>query len=412
MFLAHGPVSYLANETIQKEKISGLKNSQQIFVAVLSIIFGVLPDLDFLLIMMTDRPPYTHHDVFTHTPIYWVAIWLLLFLLSKIIYPQLSRKTKQFLTEDLLQILLNAFLIAGISHFLADWLVGNIMLFYPLSTKPFTVFRYIFEPSYFTGYFLSVYFAIEIIIISIFLLVFSRKFLKKHKWDDIVAHILITLSVVYLGFSVFINLQTYNNSFLEEANNPYMDYDIDYDALRDTQDMDVDNDGVDNILDADYESVVENAKNVIASHKLAIGENHDFKDKVFLKFGALNSYRLVSQAFYEDHSPIEPVLKNYYITSTDQKKYTVDFDHQKVLKDYLSSKNLLIDLNLDSDPILPIGKMFFLINEDEEIINMGITLGGNDLGIVLPGEQHVQKHTLDGILKFYGDTISTFQIVR
>ncbi len=412
MFLAHGPVSYLANETIQKKAISGLKNSQQIFVAVLSVIFGTLPDLDFLILTMFSRPSYTHHDVLTHTPIYWVAIWLLLLLLSKLIYPLFNRKTKQFLSKDLLQIVLNTFLIAGLSHFLADWLVGNIMLFYPLSKQPFTLFRYVFEPNYFTGYFLSVYFAIEITIIAIFFLVFSKKFLKKHKWDDVVAYILISLSVLYLGFSIFMNCQTYNNSFLESANKPYMDYDIDYDTVRDTQDWDVDNDGVDNILDADYESVVKNAKNIIDSHKLAVGENDNFKDKLLLNFGALNSYRLVSQAFYEDHSPIEPVLKNFYISSLDQKRYTVKFDHEKVLKDFLNSHDLLIDLNFKNNPLLPPGKIFFLINEDKEIINMGITLEKNNVGIVLPGEKQIQNHTLEGILKFYGGTISTFQIVQ
>jgi inner membrane protein len=412
MFLAHAPISYLANESIQKNKISGLKNSQQIFVAVLSLVFGILPDLDFLVLMTMDRPSYTHHDFFTHTPFYWICLWLLLVIFLKVIYPQINRKTKQFLTKDLLDILLNAFLIAGLSHFLADLLVGNIMLLYPFSNTPMTILRYVFEPSYFTGYFVSVYFAIEIIIVAVFFLVFSRKFLKKHKWDDVVAYTLLAFASIYLAFSAFMNFQTYNNSFLEASNKPYRDYDIDYDTLRDTQDWDVDNDGIDNILDADYDQVVENAENILDSHKLAVGEIEGIKDKLFLKYGALDSYRLISQAFYEDYSPIEPVLKDHYLKSLEQKRYTVSFQEDRVLKDFLSSKDLLLNLNYQGRPLLATGKIFFLLEQDGNILNMGITLEGNQLAIVLPGEKHIQKHSLDGILRFYGDTISTFQILR
>ena len=412
MFLVHGPISYLANEAIQKEKISGLKQSQQIFVAVLSLIFGILPDFDFLILMMFDRPSYTHHDFFTHTPLYWIAVWFVLFIFSKLIYPEINRRTKQFLTKDLLDVIINAFLIAGLSHLLADLVVGNVMLFYPFSNTHFTLLRYILQPSYFTGYFGSVYFAIEIIILAVFFWVFSKKFLKKHKWDDVVAYILLTLSSIYLLFTLFLSFQTYNKSFLEESNKPYIDYDMDYDGLREIEDLDVDNDGVDNILDADYFLVVENAKRVIDSNKLAVGEKENFLDSIYLRYGALSSYRLVSQAFYESRSPIEPVLKDYYIKGLEQKKYTVRFNHVEILKDFLDSKDMLIELNLDGNPLLPSGKIFFILDKNEDILNMGITLKGNTVGIVLPGEKHVQHHTFQGVMKFYESSTSTLQIVQ
>jgi inner membrane protein len=412
MFLAHAPISYLANETLQKKKIASLKNSQQIFIAVLSLIFGILPDLDFLMLMMFDRPSYTHHDFFTHTPIYWIGLWLILVIVFKIIYPHLSRKTKQFLTEDLLKIVLNSFLIAGLSHLLADFLVGNIMLFYPITDRYFTIFRYVFEPSYFTGYFYSVYFAFEIVIIAIFFWVFSKRFIRKHKWDDVIAYILIILSTLYLLFTIFMNLQTYNNSFLAKSNKPYIDFDMDYDTLRDTEDWDVDNDGIDNILDSNTEELVENTRNIINSHKLVTEESDKLSDKILLKYGALTSYRLVSQAFYEDSSPIEPVLKDFYINKLEDKKYTVTFDHPDVLREYLLSKNLLLDLNLDNDPMLPQGKIFFILNGNDEIINMGITLDDNNVGIVLPGEENIQNHSFEGLMMFYADSIAIFQILQ
>jgi inner membrane protein len=412
MFLAHAPISYLTNESIQKEKISALKNSQQIFVAVLSIVFGILPDFDFFILMMMDRPSYTHHDFFTHTPIYWIGWWLILLLLSKLIYPHLNRKIKQFLTKDLLKIILNTFLIAGLSHLAADLLVSNIMLLYPITDRYFTILRYIFESSNFTGYFSSVYFAIEIVIIAIFFRVFSKKFFKKHKWDDIVSYVLITVSVLYLGFTIFMNVQTYNNSFLEDSDKPYIDYDMDYDTLKDIEDWDVDNDGIDNIQDANYENVVKNIEAIIDSNKLAVGEIENVIDRIYMQYGALNSYRIVSQAFYEDYSPIEPVIKNFYISNLEDKKYTVSFDYVEAFRDYLTSKNLLININLDSNPLLAPGRIFFLIDKNEDIMNMGMTLMDNDIAIVLPGENHVQNHTLDGLKMFYSDSIATFQILQ
>ncbi|MDD3474976.1 MAG: metal-dependent hydrolase [Candidatus Dojkabacteria bacterium] len=412
MFLAHAPISYLANEAIQKKKISGLKNSQQIVLAFMSLFFGVLPDFDFFLLSILGIPTYTHHDFFTHTPIYWIGVWLILVILSKLIYPLLNIKTKQFLTKDFLNMILNAFLIGGLSHLLADLLVGNIILLYPFSEFHFTILKYIVEPSYFTGYFSSVYFAIELVIIAIFFFSFSKKFLKKQKWDNVVAYILIGLSSIYLIFTIVMNVVSYNNSFLENSNKPYIDYDADFDTLRDIEDWDIDNDGIDNIEEADYEDVIENAQDIIRSNKLAVGEVNNIFDKILMHYGALDSYRLISQAFYEDFSPIEPVIKDFYIKSLDEKSYIVDFDYAEVLMQYFESKNELIALNFQSDPALVPGKIFFLIDENGEVMNMGITLYDNDLGIVLPGEKQIQKHSLDGILKFYGDTISSFQIVQ
>jgi len=412
MFLAHAPISYLANEVIQKKKISGLKNSQQVLLAILSLLFGILPDFDFFILSILKIPTYTHHNFFTHTPIYWIGLWLLLVLLSKVVYPYLNTKTKQFLTKDFLNIILNSFLIAGLSHLLADLLVGNIVLLFPFSGFHFTILKYLLEPSYFTGYFSSVYFAIEIIIIAIFFFSFSKKFLKKQRWDNILAYILISLSVIYLCFTVFMNLQTYNNSFLEGSNKPYIDYDVDFDTLRDVEDWDVDNDGINNIEDADYENIIENAQKIIDSNKMAVGEAENFTDKILLHYGALNSYRLVSQAFYENLSPIEPVIKDFYIKSLEEKSYLVNFDYVEILRNYFQSNNSLLDLNFQANPILVPGKIFFLIDTNREIMNMGITLYDNSVGIVLPGERKIQRHSLEGIIKFYGDTISTFQIVQ
>jgi hypothetical protein len=403
MFLAHAPISYLSNEIIQKRRMEGLKPSQTVLVTVLSLLFGILPDIDFLIMMMTDRPSYTHHDSFTHTPIYWVGLWLVISLVFKLIYPKFNTKTKQFLTKDVVKIILNSLLIGGISHYLADLVVGNIMIFYPLTTQNFTLLKYIFEPSYFTGYFLSVFFALELILFVIGLISLSKKFMYKQRWDNVLGYILLSLTSIYLIFTIFLNTQTYNRSFLKNDSKPYIDYDVDFDGLRDIEDMDVDNDGIDNILDVEKENVVTSVRRIVDSNKLSVDNDSGIKDWIVSKWGGLTTYRVISQAYYENFSPIEPVLKDFYLKSLDKKKYTVSFDYKEVLREYLLSKNLLIDLNLDSNPLLSSGEIFFLIDKDGNILNMGMTLENNEIAIVLPGEDHIQYHTYDGLKLFYKD---------
>jgi hypothetical protein len=106
MFVAHAPLSYLVNEKVQKKKIAGLKPAQEIFIVIASLVFGLLPDLDFIVMMMTSRPSYSHHDVFTHTPFFLLCVWLVVFVIVKLTYRFFNKKSKQFFTKDLINILL------------------------------------------------------------------------------------------------------------------------------------------------------------------------------------------------------------------------------------------------------------------------------------------------------------------
>jgi hypothetical protein len=61
MYIAHGPISYLANEAIQSKKIKHLKMSEQILVALCALLFGILPDFDIFLLSMLSVPRFIHH---------------------------------------------------------------------------------------------------------------------------------------------------------------------------------------------------------------------------------------------------------------------------------------------------------------------------------------------------------------
>ena len=123
MFLAHGPISYLANEIIQKKKISHLKFHEQLLVSILAILFGILPDIDLLILPMFSIPQFSHHNYFTHAPLFYPGLWLLLKLNVYIFDRIVNKKTSAVLHHDLMDVILNTFLLATMTHFLADTLV-------------------------------------------------------------------------------------------------------------------------------------------------------------------------------------------------------------------------------------------------------------------------------------------------
>ena len=50
MYLAHGAASYIVNEAVQKKRISKLNDHEQLIVAILSILFGIFPDIDLVIL--------------------------------------------------------------------------------------------------------------------------------------------------------------------------------------------------------------------------------------------------------------------------------------------------------------------------------------------------------------------------
>ena len=72
MYIAHGPISYITNELIQKKRISKLSTHEKSLVMILSILFGILPDIDLAILSMTSIPVFLHHKVFTHSITFYV----------------------------------------------------------------------------------------------------------------------------------------------------------------------------------------------------------------------------------------------------------------------------------------------------------------------------------------------------
>jgi hypothetical protein len=391
MFLAHGPVGYLANEAIQKESISKLRSHEQLIVGIFSILFGILPDIDLLILLMTKFPPFRHHEIFTHTPIFYLGIWLILFLTYKVFEKNLTKKTSKLLNPNLINILLNTFLISTLFHLAMDLITGDIMLLYPFATHRFTLTKYLLEPSLVRGYFLSTLMSIELLITAVFFKHVFKKYFRKDKWLEIFSNTVLISTILYFIFSFTLSRMTYNSSHLKDYDG-FTNYDIDYDGVSDKYDLDIFNDGKDNIQDIEPTLLSEMARNIVESNKLAVGESKNVWDDIKLIYGAMDSTALITQSFYDAHKPLSPVLKDFN-NRNNTYTYNSDYVLADALYAYLKTNENIVALNLNANVRLPEGKIFFVMDTEHEIRNLGITLDNNELAIVLDTDTKLQPHT-------------------
>ena len=390
MFLAHGPISYLANEVIQKKKISRLKFNEQIFVSILALLFGILPDVDILILQMFSIPQFSHHNYFTHAPLFYIGIWLVLKLKVVLFDKIVNKKTSAVLHHDLMDVILNTFLIATMVHFFADALVGGIMLLFPISTFQFTVLSSFMVPNLFQPYLLLPDFAIELILCSLFFIHIYKKFFQKNIFFDILKYSLLSVSTLFLFVTIFFSTQTYNKSYMYDSSGKE-NYDVDMDGLYDKKDMDIDNDGTDNIVDIDLKKLTQEVKDISNSGKLASFDTGSIQ----YMFGGFNSYRLLSQAYFNISSPIEGVLKN----TVKDREYTTKINYADTLHTYFIERNLLQELDTTKESVLNIGTLMFLLDEDGSVVNIGLVVDEDSVGIALPADRELKTHTLQEVLE-------------
>ncbi len=396
MYIAHGPISYLANEAIQNKKIKQLKTSEQILVALCALFFGILPDFDIFLLSMLNVPRFIHHEVITHTPIFYITIWIVLEGLFYIKEKFLNEKTNKTLNSNLLHILANTFLISTLFHLLADFLVDSIMLAYPLTEHKFYLLKYIFEPNLFASFPFSVMGSIEIFFIVIFIYALYKKFIKRNKVVDISLKALILITALYIPFTMWVPVWRGQTPIL----------DSDYDTIADGQDPDVGNTKEDNLEKVDSEKLLKQAEEIVSSGKWTNQHPNASIEKVKNAFGGFSSYRIISQAHYNLRLPIEPVLRDYHIKKYGFKSYFFsDYEYPSLLFEYLQEKEMLQGVEMTEDTLLTPGKVFFLVkqsdNNEEKILNLGITLKENSLAIVLEEDEYLTEHTYEEVSKIY-----------
>ncbi len=404
MFLAHAPISFLSNEIIQRKRISKLTQNEKIFVGLFSLLAGIAPDLDLFVLQGLDLPTFIHHQIISHTPIFYIAAWICLRLLFWFLYRFLSKKTSKFLNRELLSVVLDTFLIATLFHLFADFLVGRIMILYPFSTQGYTLFENLFEPNLFAGYFFGISFGIEKVIISIFVVYLFNKILKQSKFLKVFNICIITVCSLFLSLNIYSSFNTYNKSIPLDSSNT-LNHDIDFDFVMDDADMDVDNDGADNILDVDIKGLVGQVNDIISSSKWSAYDDNHLISAYKRQYGGFTSYRLISQAYFNLHSPITPVLWNQAVVDGDINNYADEFDGLTTLHSYFEKKQMLAQLTTE-ETVFANGTIFFILDAQKHVSNVGIVVGNDSVGIVLPYDEKVQAHTFSDVTNYYGKDIS------
>jgi len=403
MFLAHAPISFLGNELIQKKGIAKLKQNEKVLVGIAALLFGIIPDIDILILIGSGLPSFIHHTVMSHTPLFYIGVWLLLKLIYWLVGRWFSKPVEKFLNPEFVKVLLNTFLIATLIHLIMDIFAEDIMLLYPFTTQNFTIFKYAFEPNLFGGYFLGITFAIEILMVGIFFVSLLNRFIKKSTVHTVLNVLFVLPGILLIGFGTYAHFNTYNRSIFRDINGK-VNVDIDTDGVFDGYDMDIDNDGKDNILDIDLKNLVPQIKTILNSGKwTADSGSTKLVDKFKYGYGGTTSIRLIYQAYSNIHSPISPVIKDMLLKDNSIEGYSGEYDSQTAFYKYFNSRKMLKTFNPDT--VLPQGAMFFVLDEQDTVLNIGIALESNNVGTVLPYDKNLKTHTLQEVTNYYGDRV-------
>jgi hypothetical protein len=193
------------------------------------------------------------------------------------------------------------------------------------------------------------------------------------------------------------NLSTYNKQYHFENGTKVSDKD--YDGILDRYDLDTNGNGIYNIYEVDKEKVATFVEEISNSRYIATT-----KKNISYYYGGFNSYRVISQAYFEQNLAIEPILKEYVKTKYDIQEYTMDISYPDILYEYLSEIGTFVNTSIGNYP----GSIFFQVENDTPV-NMGIVLSENSFGTVLNGDTKLVTHTLDEILNEYPN--SEFKVV-
>jgi len=137
MFIAYLPAGYILGSKIARSR----KAARNKLLLIFTMIGSVAPDLDLIYFYTLDNRIHSHHEYFSHMPIFWLGIGLLGALLFKL--PRVS-------------ISLLGLCLGGLLHCILDTAVGGIYWMIPFDDSiirfshvpkryDFWVFNFIFH---------------------------------------------------------------------------------------------------------------------------------------------------------------------------------------------------------------------------------------------------------------------------
>lgn len=137
MFVAHLPAGYILGNKLAR----GSNAAHNKLLLIFTMIGSIAPDLDLIYFYTLDNRMHSHHEYFSHMPIFWLGIGLLGGLLFK--YPRAA-------------ISLFGLGLGGVLHCILDTAVGGIYWMIPFDDSitrfshvpkryDFWVFNFIFH---------------------------------------------------------------------------------------------------------------------------------------------------------------------------------------------------------------------------------------------------------------------------
>lgn len=295
MLIAHGPIATLTSAFVVKDEFKKLKIVEKVLFILFTLLLGILPDFDIFYLVARGQSALMHHHLITHTPIFWILLGLILYLLMKIFHFPKSKRLKRmfFLT----------FLISSLSHLFFDLFTGHIMLFYPFSKHFYTIFGNLVADNLFSGYIGNPIFGLEVLILFVFLFFLGNTFLKlKLLFFPILAG-------VYLLFNIFIYTQTYQVELYKRDGDGFPAYDTDRDGLANPYDLDFDNNFIDNYKQVSKEELLLQFEKIPQNYLPSM--NRNIYEGLKYYYGGNTMLRAVLQAYAQTDNYLTPVVHNY-----------------------------------------------------------------------------------------------------
>lgn len=235
MIFAHGPLGFIIAWVTHNIWKNWVKKGQEGIVLAAGFILGMLPDLDMVYFYFVNATE-SHREFPSHSWLVWTVVWGVFLGVSFLARWGMGKAMG-----------LVGYL-ATLSHLLADSLGGGVAWLWPFSDHLYGLASFFAsgnEISFFGQYFRQINFAVEALLVVVFILILSWAYLKNRAVKIFLTVILGGGWIFFLGLLIWSGRHLYSSGFSD-----YL-VDIDQDGEVNNKDLDMDGDGVMNIDDPD-----------------------------------------------------------------------------------------------------------------------------------------------------------------
>ncbi|MFH2104880.1 MAG: metal-dependent hydrolase [Parcubacteria group bacterium] len=284
MIFAHAPAGFIAAYITRKIWRRGLSRRQTSWLYFIGTLGGILPDIDTLYYYLVDSH-FSHRELITHTPILYIVICAILYLLGYLL-------KKKFIRAFSLVIF-----FATLSHLMLDSFNSGIGWLYPGTDLIFGLLGIsVLAEGWYGQYLLVITFSTEL---AIFLVAGNIILFTKYRQRGR-RLILLIISVILLGFEVTVLCIIRPHLFVRNSDIYYGDYDRD--GVANKNDYDIDDDGINNFSDQDADGDGRsNQEKAIMTAESMIGIYYDWTNKKYwaflFRFGFLSNTDVVTRSY-------------------------------------------------------------------------------------------------------------------